>query len=154
MDVVRTVAAQPVDGDDRPTSAVTLNDVQVLAPPGDVDLLDLVPGVYDDVRVNGLTGILEVPRFIVAGHPAQLIFSGPGTSHCALGTIEAMQPSGTPLAFNWTAAPADACTFEASLLFLEAGSHHLWFNRSQLLVDVLPWNEAYLPFTGTLMNTP
>ena len=166
MDVVRAIAQEPVVPGDRPIDDVEVRSVEVLAPPADADLLGLVMDVVEDFEDAVHVGDLEVPRFAVVGHPVTVRFThdeegcrpgeqggvaGPGWSGPSMG------PGGKE--YNWTRVAHDECTLEITHTFTGPGLH--WFSATDVVrettvhtveLDVLPWHDAYAPFTGTVMN--
>lgn len=152
MDVVRSIAAvETVPGADRPVEDVVVHEAMLLDPPADVDLLGLVVDVTPDFEAGYHVGTLEVPRHLVAGHPAAIRF-----------TAEAEDPSTCRVAGDtpfiggdvthapWRPVEADACTFETTAMFHDAGVYGI--RATDVLregtvhtvdVEVLPWHEAY-----------
>ncbi len=153
MDVVRAIMNEPVDANDRPTTPVDLLDVQVLDAPADADLLNLIPDVHAEAAVGGYVGELEHSRLLVVGHPGVVRFTtdSAGQAPCALDAFSIEGPSGEWMV-PWVANTVDACTFEAPLTFTDAGVHTLRADGFEVQLRVLPWSDAYAPFTGTAMN--
>lgn len=165
MDVVRTIAQVATLPNDRPVDDVAVRSVQVLPPPGDADLLGLIMDVVPDFEDANHVGDLEVPRYAVVGHPVTVRFTHDDVD-CRPGTRGARSPgwSGPSIgpggaAYNWTRVENDWCTLEITHTFTGPGIHT--FSATDVVrestvhsvpLHVLPWHDAYAPFTGTPIN--
>ncbi len=150
FDVIRAIAAVATDANDRPMEDVVVRSASVHPPPAEADLLNLIVDVHPDVTVGDYAGDLEFARLMVVGHPAVVRFStdSEGNAPCTLGELEVHGPGGTRWMEAWVPVANDACTWELELRFDEPGAHRLM----GVDVDVLPWSDAYAPYTGTAMN--
>lgn len=151
MDVVRQIAAvETIEGADRPVEDVFVTKAELLPPPGDVDLIGLVP------VIGAGAGVLEAPRWIVEGHPFTVRYSLDAGCSGGDKTVRSFEATDIPLqAVDW-----DPCTWEGTGVAATppvgmfgpgdevvqqafggpaGGSHFRW----------VPWHDAYLPFTGT-----
>ncbi len=150
MDVVRSIAEVPVDGDDKPLHDVDVYTGQVLPPPSGVDFINLIPNVYDDVNTQGHDGIFEAPRYVLAGHPATFRFTtDTREGGCSIHGFILQHPGGERYVMPWDINPIDACTFEATIVFEETGSYGFDLGDREIPIQVAPWNDAYRPYTGT-----
>lgn len=148
LDVVRSIAAvETIPHLDRPVQDVVVRRAQVLGPP-QADVLGLVQEVRPGFQVAGRSGTLEVPRYVVVDHPATVRFTAKQPT-CSL-PAEALRVEGpaAPKRDPWTAATGDGCTFEARITFPMPGEYGLASAGTTVAVAVLPWHDAYRPFTG------
>lgn len=157
MEVVRSIAAVETLPGDRPVTDVVLQQASVGAADG-VDYVNLIRDPVEDFETSFHVGILEVPRIILAGHPARFLFTtdapcenGPGPLYVSNGTDASHD--------GWGVAQHDACTYEATITFRQPGTYSISATDvirartvHSVAVDVLPWNAEFAPFTGTVMN--
>lgn len=151
MDVVRQVAAVETLPNDKPVENVFVRNAEMLPPPADADLLGLVATVADGFAADPYIGVLERPRFIVAGHPATFRFTLDGDA-CQQPLAPQLPTSPAGNATAWQAAAGDGCTFETVVTFDEPGAASLNAAADPAVggvqFEVLAWHDAYRPFTG------
>ena len=160
MYVVRTIAAVATLPNDRPVEDVALVHAKLLPPPEGIDLIGLVHevAVYD---FDGLYSV-ELPRWAVAGHAIGLVVvmvrdeEAPcedwDLADIGIAWIDGDFRVNTTLQAN----AVDACTLHSTVV-LPAGEFEVSaYGNADIepigAVKVLSWHDAYLPFTGTLMN--
>ena len=157
MDVVHSIAAVETLPNDRPIADVVLQRAAVIEPVG-VDYLNLIRDPVEDFQTSFHVGILEVPRVILAGHPATFVFTTDGPCEHGPGPLYVGNEADVSHD-GWVIAEHDACTFKAGITFHEPGTYTISATdviRADTVhsvhVDVRPWNERFAPYTGTVMN--
>lgn len=151
MDVVRAIAQVSTDATDRPEEDVVVHNATILAPPKDADLIGLVLDVHPGVSTQGYQGTMEVPRIVTTDHPATIRFTtdSAGQAPCNVQLFGLTDPEGTTSYHGWDGVPGDPCTFESTFRFTAPGTYTIDLGVDEVVFRVLPWHDAYAPFTGT-----
>ena len=157
QDVVRAIAQVETDANDKPTTDVVVHNTTILDPPADADLINLIPDVHAGVSTQGYVGDLEVPRIVVADHPATFRFSTDTTDStdsadqapCRVESFGLTGPEGTTSYRTWNGATGDPCTFEDTIRFTAPGDYVIDLGVDEVAFQVIPWHAEYASFTGT-----
>lgn len=157
MEVVRDIARVPTLPNDRPIVDVDLQTASLLPPPG-ADLFNFIMEPVGNYETWFHVGVLEVPRYVVAGHPALLRFTTEDAPCDKPGPLWISNATHEVFHHGWVVT-SDPCTFEARIIFPEATAYTIAATDvvradtvREVVVDVLPWHDAYAPYTGTVMN--